>query len=61
MTAVHMADCGDVECAVTYGVHPGDAWFICVRCDRRCGYCKGGADDMPAVCDECYLEIVEAQ
>jgi len=55
---VHTRGCSDSRCARTYQLDPGDAVFVCNRCERRVGYCMGAADDMPGLCDDCFC-IVE--
>lgn len=65
MTPVHTRGCNARKCALTYGrVICGapldiaeDFTFACVRCERRVGYCMGAADDMPALCDDCFCVV----
>lgn len=50
-----------------------DGWFVhgmphhfcggtwtCNRCEREFGYCEGSADEMPGLCDECWVVVDEA-
>lgn len=59
-TAVHAYGCDTDNCARVYDVSPEEARFQCVWCERWVGYCMGAADDMPALCDDCYCRVLEA-
>lgn len=50
----------DIECD-SHVAHAPD-WpvmaFHCARCKRHvCGWCQGGADDEPELCDLCWVEV----
>lgn len=55
--AVHTKHCSDARCARIYQLAPGEAAFVCNRCERRVGYCMGAADDMPGLCDDCFCVV----
>ena len=56
----HTEGCCNARCAEIYGTALGEARFQCARCDRWVGYCMGAADEMPALCDDCFCFILEA-
>ncbi len=56
LTGIHAPDCAFgrmngkpiPSCGGTY---------VCPRCERGFGWCTGAADDTPALCDDCAVEI----
>lgn len=34
--------------------------FVCPMCERECCYCNGCADDMPALCDDCWARVTKS-
>lgn len=34
--------------------------FDCPMCERTVCYCNGCADDMPALCDDCWVRVTAA-
>ena len=46
---VHAPDCG-FRCGGSY---------VCPGCARICGWCFGCGDDMPELCDDCWLDVTK--
>lgn len=34
--------------------------FECPMCERTVCYCHGCADEMPAICDDCWVRVTHA-
>lgn len=58
---VHCEGCSDKHCAETYEVPPGHAKFFCQGCEHWVGWCKGCADDMPELCDDCWHHVTRVR
>jgi hypothetical protein len=35
--------------------------FVCSRCGRATGWCRGCADDLPELCDDCWCATHDVQ
>jgi len=34
--------------------------YQCTRCGNICGWCYGAWDNMPALCDDCFVFVLRA-
>jgi hypothetical protein len=35
--------------------------YVCLGCERECGWCFGCGDDMPELCDDCWFDVTKAR